>query len=300
MKIIYFFLFFLWYILSLLPFWILYRISDLLYFPLYYGIRYRRRVVRKNLVESFPEKDFSEILKIEKNFYHYFCDYFIETLKLFSISRNTISKRMHFEGIELLNERLKEQNCVVYLGHYCNWEWIVSLPLHTLPGITSAQIYHELENKAFNGLFLRLRGRFGAVNIKMKQALRQLLHYNREHKRFVVGFIADQSPNWNSINLWTNFLNHDSAVFTGAERMARKVEAAVFYLDITRVKRGYYCANFVEMTNRPSELDEDALTIDYTNRLEQSIRKNPQYWLWSHNRWKRTHADYLKRMQINS
>ncbi len=286
--------------LSLLPFWILYRISDLLYFPLYYCIRYRRKVVRKNLVESFPEKDFSEILKIEKDFYRYFCDYFIETLKLFSMSRNTISKRMHFEGADLLNERLQKQNCVVYLGHYCNWEWIVSLPLHTLQGVTSAQIYHELENKAFNGLFLRLRGRFGSVNIKMKQALRQLLRYNREQKRFVVGFIADQSPNWNSINLWTDFLNHDSAVFTGAERMARKVEAAVFYLDITRVKRGYYSAKFIEMTNQPSALEEDALTVDYTHRLEQSIRKNPQYWLWSHNRWKRTHADYLKRMHNDS
>jgi len=282
--------------LSLLPFWILYRISDLLYYPLYYCIRYRRKVVRKNLIESFPEKSVQEILKIEKDFYRYFCDYIMETLKLFSMSRGTIAKRMHFEGVELLNERLKEQNCVVYLGHYCNWEWIISLPLHTLPGITSVQIYHELENKAFNGLFLRLRARFGAVNIQMKQALRQLLRYNMDQKRFVAGFIADQSPNWNSINLWTNFLNHDSAVFTGAERMARKVEAAVFYLDITRVKRGFYCAKFVEMTNCPGELEDHFLTIDYSRRLEQSICRNPQYWLWTHNRWKRTHAEYLKRM----
>lgn len=131
MKIIYYIIFFFWYLLSLLPLSVLYVFSDLLYFPIYYCVRYRRRIVRKNLTESFPELSKEKIIRIEKQYYHFFCDYIIETLKLFSISKKQLKRRMTFGGVEEIVKKMEteEKNfCFVYLGHYCNWEWIASLP----------------------------------------------------------------------------------------------------------------------------------------------------------------------------
>ena len=297
MKLFYYILFLFWRLWSLLPFKLLYGISDLLYYPLYYCIRYHRDIVRKNLLESFPEKELKEIVSIEKGFYRYFGDYLMETVKLSSMSEKQMRKRMTFGGIEELNEVLEKQNCVVYMGHYCNWEWIISLPLHLAKTVTASQIYHQLENKTFDDLFLQIRARFGGVNIEMTHALRKLLQFEKDKKRFVIGFISDQAPNWNNINLWADFLHHDSAIFTGAERIARKVNAAAYYLEVSRVKRGYYHAEFVKMTDSPNECPNYSITTDYAYRLEQTIRKDPQYWLWTHNRWKRTHEEYLRRMQ---
>lgn len=294
-KIVYSFLFFIWFLLSLLPFRVLYAISDLLFFPFYYLIRYRRKIVRKNLTESFPEKEMKEIIRIEKDFFRYFCDYLFETIKLFTMSKKQMSKRMTFGGADALNEILKERDCILFLGHYCNWEWVSSIPQHLKPNVLPGQIYHKLENEAFDNLFLRMRSRFGAVNIEMLSALRNLVRFKKEGKRFIIGFISDQSPNWDYINLWTDFLNHKSAFFVGAENMAKKVDAAVFYLDMTRIKRGYYHAEFVLMTDRPKNFPDYDITVDYANRLERTIRRAPQFWLWSHNRWKRTYEEFQKR-----
>lgn len=295
-------LFSIWYLLSLLPFRILYLISDLLYFPLCYCIRYRQRIIRKNLSESFPDKSPQELRKIEKDFYRFFCDYIVETLKLFTISKKSMMRHMTFSGSEQLREEVKTRNCILYLGHYCNWEWISSIPLHLEqegkdPTFVPGQIYHALENKAFDALFLRLRSRFGSHNIEMMTALRRLVQYRMEGKRFIVGFISDQAPNWNHIHLWTNFLNHKSAIFTGAERIAKSTDAVVYYVDVVRVKRGHYHARFVKMADNPREYSDYRLTELYAELLEKSIRRNPQYWLWSHNRWKRTYEEFLRRQK---
>lgn len=172
MKIIYYIIFFFWYLLSLLPLSVLYVFSDLLYFPIYYCVRYRRRIVRKNLTESFPELSKEKIIRIEKQYYHFFCDYIIETLKLFSISKKQLKRRMTFGGVEEIVKKMEteEKNfCFVYLGHYCNWEWIASLPYWIPDDILCGQIYHPLYNRAFNKLFLRLRNQFGGECISMKE-----------------------------------------------------------------------------------------------------------------------------------
>ncbi len=304
MRFAYGILFLLWYLLSLLPFRALYLLSDLLYFPLCYCVRYRQKIIRKNLAESFPEKSPKERLKIERDFYHFFCDYIVETLKLFSISRKSMMRHMTFSGDEQLRDEIKRRNCVLYLGHYCNWEWISSIPLHLGkatedPDLVPGQIYHALENKSFDALFLRLRSRFGSHNIEMTNALRCLVRYRMEGKRFIVGFISDQAPNWNHVHMWTNFLNHKSAVFTGAERIAKSTDAVVYYVDVTRVKRGYYNARFVKMADNPRQCPDYRLTEQYAELLEATIRRAPQYWLWSHNRWKRTYEEYLQRQKNN-
>lgn len=304
LNIFYCFLFLVWYLLSLLPFRVLYFVSDLLYYPLYYVVGYRRRVVRKNMSECFPEKSKEELLRIEKQYYHFLCDYAVETLKLFSMSEKSLMRRIRFSGHEELQELLKTRNCVLFMGHYCNWEWVASLPLQMDSlrkddSFVFGQIYHALENKNFNDLFLRLRGRFGSVSIEMMTALRHLVQFRVENKRFIVGFISDQSPNWNHVHLWTPFLNHKTAVFTGAERIAKSTNAVVMYLDMERVKRGYYHARFIKITDDPKRYPDYQLTEQYAVLLEQSIRRAPQYWLWSHNRWKRTYEEFLRRQKQN-
>jgi KDO2-lipid IV(A) lauroyltransferase len=244
--------------------------------------------VRQNLLNSFPEKDLKEVIKIEKDFYSFFCDYVIETIKLFSMSEKDIKKRITFGGFEELKKQMGEdKSCIVYLGHCCNWEWISSVPLHVDKKIRCGQIYHPLENKIFDELFLKVRGKFGAANISMNHTIRQIAEWRKEGRQFMIGFIADQTPNWNSIRYWIDFLHQDTPVFLGPERIARQTESVVFYADVKRLKRGYYHCEFALLSAAPQELPENALTDRYFQLLEKTIRENPPYWLWSHNRWKR-------------
>lgn len=281
------------FLLSLLPLRLLYVLSDGLYYIVYYIARYRRPLVRQNLKSSFPEKTEDEIIDIERGFYSWFCDYFVETIKLSSISKAAMGRRMRFEGTERVKASLaKKQSCAVYLGHYCNWEWVTSLPLAIGDAAQCCQIYHVLENPAFDKLFLQLRSRMGAESISMAETLRQIARYRQENRQIVIGFIADQAPFWNNIHHWVDFLNHDTPVFTGTERIARKANFAVYYLDIRRERRGYYVAEFKLISERPAELPEFAATEKYFQELEATIRRQPQFWLWTHNRWKRTRKEW--------
>ncbi|KAA6310475.1 Lipid A biosynthesis lauroyltransferase [termite gut metagenome] len=260
------------FLISLLPFKILYGLSNLLYFPLYYGIKYRRGIVRKNLMESFPDKTKKEIIGIEKEFYAFFCDYIVETLKLLSISQASLYKRMRFINADVLNESIRQgRSCAIYLGHYCNWEWITSFPLYANEQAIFGMIYHILENKVFERLLLYLRGRHGMVGIPMGETLRKIIAFRRENKQFAIGFISDQVPLWNSIHYWTNFLNHDTPVFTGTERIAKQENLVVYYADITRPKRGYYVCEFKKLTVSPTDFPNYTITEMYMCELEKTI-----------------------------
>lgn len=293
-SLLYYLIFALWFLFSLLPLRVLYIFSDLIYPLLYHVVGYRKKVIRKNLREAFPEKSADELLTLEREFYHYFCDNLFETVKMFSMSEKEMRRRMTMGGTDVLNEMHKHKSCVIFLGHYCNWEWISSIPLHLKEddGLLLGQIYHELENPVFDRLFLYSRNRFRSENIEMHAALRTLVRCTRDNRRFIIGFISDQSPNWNFVNMWTNFLHHKTSFFVGAESIAKMTDAAVFYMDVKRVKRGYYHADFILMTDEPKTYPNYQLTVDYAKRLEQTIKGAPQYWLWSHNRWKRTYEQY--------
>lgn len=300
MKFIYHILFFLLYLLSLLPMRLLYLLSDCLFFPLFYVVKYRRKVVEKQLEECFPEKSMQERRAIERQFYHFFCDYLVEVIKLFSISKKEMMRRMKFVGIEQVREELKDKKfCFLYLGHYCNWEYIASLS-YWLPEIHCGQIYHRIYNQAFDDLFLKLRGQFGAESILMKDTLRRILTLRGQEKKVMIGFIADQLPKWENMHHWTTFLNHDTSFFIGAERIAKQVDAALYYVDVERVKRGYYQVRFRLMTLHPKEFPDYELTDQYVRLLEESIRRQPAFWLWTHKRWKRTKEEWLKWKQENS
>lgn len=285
----------LWKLMSLLPMGVLHFISDLIYFPLYYVARYRRKVVRKNLVNAFPEKTEKEIEKIEKRFYSSFCDYVMETVKLISMSPEKIKKHLRFEGTEEV-ERLASQegrSCVVYMGHTFNWEFVTSLPLHFKdPKIQFGQIYHPLANKAMDRLFLEMRNQYGAESISMANTLRRILQLNKEKTPFVIGFIADQVPHWEAIDYWMEFFHQETPVFTGTEKIARRTGSAVFYMSLRKEKRGRYVATFHKLTEDASQTAENELTQQYYQLLEKNIAKHPELWLWTHRRWKRTRAKY--------
>ncbi|MBQ7420043.1 MAG: lysophospholipid acyltransferase family protein [Prevotella sp.] len=299
MKIRYNFYFIVSYMLSILPLRVHYVISDILYYILYYLVRYRLRVVRNNLKTSFLEKEGRELHAIEQRYYHFFCDYIVESVKLLTIKKENLKKRMVFKGCELVEAAVKDgQSCAVFLGHYCNWEWITSLPLWITPEAQCGQFYHPLEDKAFDLLFLHIRQRMGSVCIPMAESLRRLTEFRQQQRPVVIGYISDQVPLWTNIHHWCDFLNHDTPVLTGTERIARKMNHAVFYLDVQCIRRGYYEATFKLITREPQLLDEFEVTDRYFQMLEDSIRRAPEYWLWSHNRWKRTHEEFNERFEV--
>ena len=299
-KTLYYILLSIWYLMSLLPFWVLYGVSDFLYLIVYRLWGYRKKLVRKHLAECFPEKGEAERRKIEREFYHWFCDYLVETLKLLTISKENVKRRMRFENVEMMKHSFdKGQNVSIFLGHYCNWEWLSCVGIAFPKGCKMGLIYHPLYNEAFDRLFRKIRsGQPDAVPVPKKDILRYLLDYRRNGVMSLFGYIADQSPKWENIHLWLQFLGHDTPVFTGAERIIRKMNNAVFYTEMSRPRRGYYTCTFKLITKDPQSLPEHEVTRRFFSMLETTIRHNPQYYLWSHKRWKRTHEEFNANFEV--
>lgn len=291
----------LFYTLSLLPFRILYGMADIGYVLLYYIIRYRRGVVRKNLVTAFPEKSIDDIKTIERKFYHWFCDYFLEAIKLLSISDKELRRRFTIINSEEVEQCFQEgQDVAAILGHYCNWEWLSCVGMNLPPEREIGLIYHPLRNKTFDYLFRKLRSheQNGHV-IPKKDILRYVVTKKREGVRNICGYISDQGPKWTNIHLWLPFLNHEyTPVFTGGERIMRKMNNAVFYVEMSRPKRGYYTATYKLITREPNTLPADDITRRFFCLLEGTIRQEPAFYLWSHNRWKRTKEEFDRRFQV--
>ncbi len=288
------------YLISLLPFRVLYGMSDVCAFIIYHIVGYRRKVVRKNLVTSFPEKDEAEIKSIEKRFYRWFCDYFLEAVKLLSISSKELNRRFTITNSQDIKQCFEQgQSVAAILGHYCNWEWLScvgkDLPANCMVGL----IYHPLYNKAFDELFRRIRiHEKNSIPVPKKDILRLLVNYRRQGTMSIFGYISDQTPKWENIHLWLPFLNHDTPVFTGGEKIMRKMNNAVFYAELTRPRRGYYSLTYHLITKDPGSLPEFEVTRRFFHMLEQTIRREPAYYLWSHNRWKRTHEEFDRRFEI--
>lgn len=284
-------------LISRLPFKVLYAISDIVYVFVYVLVGYRKKVVRKNLTSSFPEKSEKELRDIERKFYHWLCDYFVETLKLLSITPEEMKKHLEYRGLEDIKAVRKEgQGVSAYLGHHCNWEWLSATKLYWLwENDEAGLIYHPLRNEKFDALMLKARSSLGGVCIDKKNILRELINCRRRNQSYIFGYIFDQSPKWDSIHLWLDFLNRKTPVFTGAERISRKVDDVVVFVRMERTERGKYIATFQVVTTEPSKMEEYELTKKCFAMLEDSIRQQPEFYLWTHNRWKRTYEEYLRR-----
>ena len=287
-NILYFPLYFYFWLHALLPLKILYILSDILFFPMFYIVRYRRKLVYQNMKDSFPEKSEKEIRRMEKAFYHHFCDYIVETIKLLHISDKETRKRVKFHNTEALQEIVDNGgSCLMLLGHYGNWEFVPSVTLWMRKGsVIFAQIYRPLKNKWFDRFFLKLRGRYHSECIAKQDTLRSILRYKSSGRPSITGFMADQTPSPANIHHWVNFLNHDTPVFTGVEKIAHKVGFSVFYFDVEKIKRGYYSVTILEISKNPKKTEEFEITNKYMEMMETTILRAPEYWLWTHNRWK--------------
>lgn len=291
------------YLVSKLPYRALYVISDIANLVLYHIVRYRRDIVRRNITSAFPEKSLEECISIERGFYKWFCDYFVETVKLMSVSRQELLSRIEFRGIDKIEECFdRGQTCAGILGHYGNWELLsaTGLVIKKHPEAVIGLIYHPLRSLLFDRLFINMRQSMGGVCVPKKDILRYLVSFRRQNLMNLFGYIADQAPRYRNIHLWLPFLNHDTPVFTGAERIMRKMNNAVFYIDVERPERGKYIYTFKLMTDKPGEMPEFEITKKFFVMLEQTIRREPRFYLWSHNRWKRTREEFDKEFKIEN
>lgn len=281
-------------IISRVPLRLNYLLGDVVSALLYGVVRYRRKIVDSNLRSSFPEMSEKDLRQTARRFYRFLGEYFVETLALASMSEKEMRKRMRFENMEAIDEYLRQGRPVsLMLGHYCNWEWCSTIPLHLSARCRPLQIFHPLSNKDADKAFLMLRSRFGATSVAMADTLRAIVGARREGLPTVTGYIADQAPLYESTHLFVDFLHHDTPVLTGAEKISRKLSAAMFYCDMRREKRGHYVCRCVEITPDASAEQPFAPTRRYWEMLEASIRRQPHLWLWSHNRWKRTREGFL-------
>lgn len=271
-------------IISLLPFWLLYLISDLLYFFLYYIFKYRRKVVQTNLAKAFPEKSQTERKGIEKRFYSFLADMMMESIKSISISPDELKKRYKFVNLEVITKYLEDGRSVIAVsGHYGNWEWgPLSIPSELKKDVLV--VYKTLSDKKFDDKINSVRSRFGAIMVSMKMTLRKVAEYkNIPHVLVLVG---DQTPTREESQYFTTFLNQPTAVFLGIEKIAVKANDAVIYFSINRIKRGYYKSIVKSLVEFPRDTKEYEITNAHTLELENLIREKPEFWLWSHRRWK--------------
>ena len=281
-------------LLALLPLKILYILSDVLCFLLYRVVHYRLRTVRTNLKNSFPEKDKTELREIERKFYQYLCDYMLEEIKLMGISFEELCRRMEYENKEIFLDMIEKYGGIILLiPHYANFEWIIGMGAIMRKGDLPVQVYKPLQNKYLDELFRVIRSRFGGYNVPKHSTAREVIKLRNEGKRIVLGLITDQSPNRSEAHYWTTFLNQDTVFMDGAERIAKMMSYPVFYCELTKNRRGYCKVVFDLVTEYPKATAEGEITEIFARRLEQTIRREPAYWFWSHKRWK------LKREEMN-
>lgn len=275
---------FLW-LISWFPLRILYIFSDVLYFFIYFLFPYRKKIVFENLRKAFPEKDSSEINSIAKRFYRHFTDSVMESFYMIHMSLKENTARYKFENLSLLEDIYNQGKSIILLmPHYGNWEWLAGLepktPFHFLA------VYKPLTNKCFDKLFIRIREKFGGETVPMSKILRKIFVAEKEHDHTISFFLYDQRPLSNELNYWVPFLNQNTPVLLGAEKIANKFSQPVVFLKTKRVKRGYYENEFIEVSSDPASSDEYGITKKYYAFLEDMIKESPEYWLWSHDRWK--------------
>lgn len=268
-----------------LPLSLLYPISSGISHVLRDLVKYRRTVVEDNLRRAFPEATEKDRAEWSKRFYRYLCDTFIEAVKLLSISNEEIDRRVKVSNAEIVDQAIAEGHSVVlFLGHYGNWEWVPAVTRHFNNNAAMVQIYHPLNNKVMDRLMLKIRSRFGSESIPMANTYRRLVEIERDGGRFVAGFISDQRPKGHHADSWTEFLKIETDYITGGEIIGDRLKCRYIYLDVDVIGRGEYHMSFKDI--QPIDDGEKfPYTRSYLRMLDETIRRNPPYWLWSHKRF---------------
>ena len=271
--------------LSIHPYWLLYLKSDCYYFLVYHLLRYRRKVVRQNLLHSFPDKTEKEIKCIERHFYQNLCDLFVEAPKMLRMRSNGYQNRINYTNTELVRNLYEQGKNVFYaIPHSGNWEWFGKM----IPSFTqhkSLAIYKGVESPLFERLMLYIRTCDSPLEmVESNSALRRLAQLRNETNAVLM--MADQTSHGLASDYWTEFLHQDTCWFTGIERIAKKLDYAIVFVDMRRQGRGRYEVTFDLLTDRPKETADGESMERYVRRVERFIEANPDNWLWSHRRWK--------------
>ena len=277
---------FVW-VMAWLPLNFLYLFSNICYYLIYYLFKYRKKVVRENIRLAFPEKSLTERMEIEKKFYRFFCDVFIETISLMHISKKEMRQRMQFVNVgEVIEQYEKGKSCMLMTAHYGNWEWCSTVSIWLPEGKPLYGIYKKLSVRSFDHLMCVLRMRFTGKVVEQNELTRKMLQLRTQKQLAMFGMISDQTPLPNNSHLWVDFLHQDTITIVGTEVLAKKFDYPVYYAKLTRLRRGYYTCEFIPIALSPKETEDGMITSTYMSMLEQTINDNPAYWLWTHKRWK--------------
>lgn len=277
---------------SALPMRALYMLSDALFFVFYHLIGYRKKVVKDNLRRSFPEKSGDEINELARKFYSHFCDLLVESLKIFTIDREEALTRMVFTNPELINAYFEQGRSVILAGgHYNNWELFAVAIDEAIKHQTLA-IYKPLNNQFFDEKMRLTRGKYGLEMIPIK-AVKDVFERNRALLTVTI-FATDQSPGNVNKAYWMNFLNQETAVLFGTEKLAKEYNYPVVYGLIKKLRRGYYATEFKLVAENPADMAYGEITRIHTRMLEEDIRTQPEFWLWSHRRWKKKRPEHIE------
>jgi Kdo2-lipid IVA lauroyltransferase/acyltransferase len=269
----------------MLPLPVLFRLSDFLYLLAYYFPGYRKTMVFGNLRNAFPGKPDADLKKIAKGYYRHMCDSFIESFAALNMSGKELGRRITWKNPELLDQFHREGKSVIAVfGHYGNWEWLSTLPLHTSYRVIA--LYKPLKNIYFDRYMKDLRQKFGVMVVPVIRSYPAILECHNKKIPTITMFLGDQRPMKRNIRYWTKFLNQDTPVMLGSEQIARKLNQAVVFFSINKIKRGYYEVEIIPVSDDPGSTGPYEITEKQTRLLEAQIIKKPEYWLWSHNRWK--------------
>ena len=274
---------FLW-LISILPRRLFYGFSDVVFFFVYRVIGYRRKVVKENLNLVFPNKDTVEIHRIEKAFFRHMCDSFLETVKTMNLSKEDVRRKYEVLNIEVLKELEKERSILIVCSHFANWEWNVSI--NNYVESKGYAVYQKIGNVYFDNFIKKVRARWNTTLITQKQTVPTVVRNKRDGIKGIFGMVSDQSPQRHRAQYWTEFMGVRVPIFNGAEVMARKLGLAVVFLKVSKVKRGYYQAEFIPITQNGKETQENQITDTFLRLTEQQIREKPEHYLWTHKRWK--------------
>lgn len=271
-------------LISILPFRLFYFFSDFVFFVLFYVVGYRKRVVSENLARAFPGKSKKELKKIKKEFYRHMCDMFLEMVKTLNISKEELKERYKIINIEVLQDIVKDNSVLIVCSHYANWEWNVSI--NNYVNAKGYAVYQKIGNSYFDDLIKKIRAKWNTTLITQQETVKTVYRNVQNGVISAYGMVSDQSPQVKRAQYWSEFMGVKAPIFNGPENMARKLDLAVVFLKVSKVKRGYYQAEFIPITTSGKQTKKHQITDQFLRLTEDQIREKPEYYLWTHKRWK--------------